>query len=128
VSLRELDTEALESFKELRLVCVEQRAEVHALGISAPSEEEVEQIERAVRKANVENTIPTDGLEVESVSVAKEEEHQIPMLGPNGRSKRGFNSGLLRRLVGACLNRSTVSNPPLSVVHTTGRAEMDQLA
>src|SRR6266566_9372386 len=50
------------------------------------------------------------------------------MLGTNGRAKRAFQRSPFRDLVVERLDRSSLLNPTLGLVHVAARAESDEFA
>src|SRR5688572_11833643 len=68
----EIDTEVLESLEQIGLVGIEQSSEIKALGIGAPGEQEVCEIERSSLERLVQNRTPIDRLEPQDVAIAEE--------------------------------------------------------
>src|SRR5689334_6906265 len=69
---REIDTQILESLEQIGLVRIEQSFEINALGIGAPREQEVCEIERSSPERLVQNRTPIDWLEPKKVAIAQE--------------------------------------------------------
>src|SRR5690349_8971884 len=68
----EIDTQVLEPLEQIGLVGIEQSSEINALGIGAPREQEVREIERSSLERLVENRTPIDWLEPKDVAIAQE--------------------------------------------------------
>src|SRR6266545_3654887 len=124
----EINAEVLEPLEQLSLVCVEQSSEVYGVGIGAPREQEVCEIERSSLERLVQNRTPVDSLEPKVVAIAQEQEDEIPMLGTNGRAKRALERSPFRDLVVERLDRSSLLNPTLGLVHAAARTESDEFA
>src|SRR5207247_10691438 len=118
LAVGEIDCEVLESLEQIGLVRTEQRSEINALGIGSPREQEVCEIERSSLERLVQNRTPIDWLEPKVVTIAQEQEYEIPMLVANGRAKRAFEGSRFRVVVVDCLYLSSLLNPMYGFGHS----------